>query len=130
MCYSIVDIEIEIDELGRACRSGNLACADNIFWRISQMLPEVPLGTVLRNRRMISAVDRIAGMMEFIPKSKYKKILEMIIKDRKEEIKNSRVEEKNAALFNFQEKDLNILILNNFMNNRMSSIFFFCNFRM
>lgn len=109
MYYSVIDVESEISELIRLIRRYESFSADVICWRLEQMLEEAPTGSKLRNIRILSAIYRIEMAIELIADSKNKKSLEIIIRNKKEEIETFESQTKSLTLRQFlKNKFINI----------------------
>lgn len=98
MCYSIIDVENEIMELGRFTGRCDLVSTEAMCWRLEQMLREVSIGSKLRNVRILSAIHRIKMAIEPISDSKNKNSLEIIIQNKKEEIKKFESQDQKLTL--------------------------------
>lgn len=98
MCYSVIDLESEILEMGTICRCGAAVSVDVLLWRITQILTDVRIGTRLRNRKISSAIYGIEQVIEHLPETKNKINLEIIIRDKKEEMKTYESHIENTAL--------------------------------
>lgn len=98
MCYSVIDIESEICELECIFMRGGPASVDAFLWRIAQILDAVRIGAKPRNRKISSAIHRIEQAMEHLPKTKNKKDLEIIIQDKKREMKTYESHMENTTL--------------------------------
>lgn len=98
MCYSVIDIEDEINEFECMFTGGGMASMDVFLWRVAQMLAGVRIATKTRNRKISSAIKRIEQAMENIPDSKNKEVLEIIIRDKKGEIKTYESHIENMTL--------------------------------
>jgi hypothetical protein len=96
-----MDIEDETSELVAMKRSGSDDSADILCWRIGQMLPEIAIGPMTRNDRIMSVLQKVETAICFLSDSKNKKNLEIVIRNKKEEIKKSESQRENLALPNF-----------------------------
>jgi len=98
MHYSVIDVEGEASELLALNRSLGTASADIICWRIAQILTEVEIGSKQRNDRILTAMQKVEVAIALAAGSKNKKDLEIMIRNKKEEIEKLESQGENLAL--------------------------------
>lgn len=128
MRYSMIDVECEIIELKSLTRGRKEASSDAIIWRIEQMLRDVSIGTKTRNRRIISGISEIEEVIKTAANSKNKKNLEIIIREKKEEVQIFESLENKLD----SQPILKQLIFRYYiksMENNITNVFYFTNFR-